>query len=168
MTDKEQLDTTAHQQEYELKQQDALDIALLANVVGRELTQVDKFAVNGMQKATRISQEKIFNKSPTATQQQVPVQPQPVTQAPPPPPPELQQLKKVTKPVDVVPQQQQNMLLQPNIQPIINNTQFETLTNNLSSLNIKIDKLQDTYEQILDKIVSKAKTITFTVDDKNR
>ena len=63
MTDpKNNIDTTAHQEEYQLKNNDALDIALLANVVGKELTQVDKFAVNGLQKATRISQEKIFNK----------------------------------------------------------------------------------------------------------
>ena len=71
-TGSSQIDTSAHQSEYELKQSDALDIALLANVVGKELTQVDKFAVNGLQKATRIDQQTIFHMQPISSTPHVP------------------------------------------------------------------------------------------------
>jgi len=106
---KNNIDTSAHQEEYQLKNNDALDIALLANVVGTELTQVDKFAVGGLQKATRISQEKIFNKSASSQpppvmqnnstgMQNIPVQEQMPT--PPVPRPEPQPQAKTTPVVD--------------------------------------------------------------------
>ena len=66
MTDQQpqEIDTSRHEDEYQLKQDDTIDIALLANVVGSELTKVDKHAVdNSFKKATKIDKHKIFGSS---------------------------------------------------------------------------------------------------------
>lgn len=157
MTDqpKQQVDTSHYQEEYQLQQNDALDIALLANVVGKELTQVDKFAISGLQKATRIDQQKIFNR-PSA----------PAAQAPKPIglPPELQQMQPIKPqepPAPVVSQA-------PAPSPQVAQTD-ERVFNYLKAIEQRLEKMESLYSSILETIQNNTEQITVTLskNDKN-
>lgn len=158
MTDQtnQQVDTSQHQEEYQLQQNDALDIALLANVVGKELTQVDKFAVSGLQKATRIDQQKIFDRPPTSA-----------AQAPKPTglPPELQQVQssEPPEPPPVVPKT-------PAPKPVPQVAQTdERVFNYLKTIEQRLEKMESLYNSILETIQNNTEqiTVTLTKNDKN-
>lgn len=153
MTDqsKQEVDTSQYQEEYQLQKDDALDIALLANVVGKELTQVDRFAVNGLQKATRIDQQKIFNR-PSA----------PVAQAPKPSglPPELQQMQHVpqTTPPPVVETKAPTPPPAPQVAQI-----DERVFNHLKAIESRLEKIESLYNSILETIQTNTEQITVTL-----
>lgn len=149
MTDptQEQIDTTKHQQEYQLQSEDALDIALLANVVGKELTQVDKFAVSGLQKATRIDQQKIFNKPANNTTSQ--------TQSAPPP---------LAKPSPQLPQQPVNV---PVKTPAMVQTD-ERLIEYLKSIDSRLQHVESLYEDVLKTLHNKTDEITITLNKNDK
>lgn len=148
MTDptQEQIDTTKHQQEYQLQKEDALDIALLANVVGRELTQVDKFAVSGLQKATRIDQQKIFNKQANNTTSQTQSAPPPLAK----PPPQLAQ--PVNPPVKT---------------PAVVQTD-DRLIEYLKSIDSRLQHVESLYEDILKTLHNKTDEITITLNKNDK
>lgn len=158
MTDKtNKIDTSAHENEYELKKDDALDIALLANVVGKELTQVDKFAVSGLSKATRIDQQKIFNK-PQIQHEKPPVESRPQT-----PPPGLEQLQNVSvnkQPKNTPPPQVVS-------QPMRSD---DKLISQLNSIESRLTQMEKIYTDILNCFTSNTKQVTLTLDknDKNK
>lgn len=146
------IDTSAHQEEYQLKNNDALDIALLANVVGKELTQVDKFAVNGLQKATRISQEKIFNK-PLVNQ----------------PPAGMQQMQNIPMQEQIPPVQskpQPKAQPKPQPAPVVDNSQTLKYLRTIDDRLIRLEKL---YESILKNLTSDIDHVSIKLkkNDKN-
>lgn len=143
-TGSSQVDTSVHQSEYELKQSDALDIALLANVVGKELTQVDKFAVNGLQKATRIDQQKIFNKQPISSAPHVPETSQTKQQP--------QEQKPLPIPVSPEPVK--------HIQPSLDNNE---LIKYLKSFETRLERIENLYQSILDNITDNSNKVTITL-----
>lgn len=155
MTDKtnQQVDTSQHEEEYQLQQNDALDIAILANVVGKELTQVDKFAVSGLQKATRIDQQKIFNQPPA-----------PAAQAPKPTglPPEMQQMQSVKpqEPPPVVPKT-------PAPLPQVAQTD-ERVFNHLKAIEQRLEKMESLYKSILEAVQNNSEQITITLSKNDK
>lgn len=154
MTDQSpKVDTSAHQQEYQLKQNDALDIALLANVVGKELTQVDKFTVSGLQKATRISQDKIFNNQPTTeTPPQIQNKPQGI-------PPELQQVSNPKPPpID-----------QPKVITTSTPVVDDRMVSYLKSIDDRLKKMENLYSTLIKTITENTDQVqlTLTKNDKN-
>lgn len=147
----ENVDTTQYQEEYQLQRDDTLDIALLANVVGKELTQVDKFAVNGLAKATRISQEKIFNKPPSISQP-------PVRKDL---PPEMQQMQQVNTPKPQPappPQPQPKQVVHTDIK----------LMEQLKSIENRLEKIEGLYQDILTSITSNNDQITITLSKNDK
>jgi len=159
MTDqpKQSVDTSQYQEEYQLQKDDALDIALLANVVGKELTQVDKFAVNGLKKATRIDQQKIFNR-PSASAAQAPI--------PPGIPPELQQMQHVPQstPSPVVQPQTPTPPPAPQVAQI-----DERVFNHLKAIESRLENMESLYNSILETIQNNTEqiTVTLTKNDKD-
>lgn len=154
VSDKPEIDISRHEQEYQLKRDDTFDIALLANVVGRELTQVDKNAVAGsFKKATQINQQKIFANTPVDSRQSVSgltkVNPptQNVTHVnPPSSPPAPKQISHTTAPLDLSPVLQK-----------------------LDNLEKKLSAIESIYTTIIDRLTSSSNQITLTIDnDQNR
>ena len=157
MTDQpasQEIDTSRHEQEYQLKHDDTLDIALLANVVGTELTKVDKHAVdNNFKKATKLDRQKIFNKLETKVSA---VPQQPVTPAV--NTTKITQIKKQsTAPVNIQSKSTVNQSID-----------LTAVLSKLDSLEQKLSTLQLSYDKIVEKLSSKSKRVTLTFDnDKN-
>lgn len=152
MTDQNKIaepDTSRHEQEYQLKRDDTLDIALLANVVGSELTKVDKHAVDGsFKKATKIDKQRIFSQQPTSS-------PAPAVA-------NTQELKRVEPPRPVsTPTRAPSSVAQPVSAPI----DLSPVLQKLESLEKKMLSLQSTYDTILDKLTKTAKQVTLTIDN---
>lgn len=161
MTNKAQsgpVDTSKYEQGYQLKQDDTLDIALLANAVGTELTQVDNYNVGGLKKATQISQEKIFRNKPISTP------------ASPAPPKSVQALTKVTDSAESKPTQLPAPVNTPPVKHVeLSNKNTEEILNRLDILENKLVAIENIFTNILDKISTSTNQITLTIDnDKNK
>lgn len=167
MTDKQEhspVDTTKYEQGYQLKQQDTLDIALLANAVGSELTQVDNYNVGGLKKATQISKDKVFRSGPIQTPgpSQPPQTPQPV-----------QALKRATpvgdvstKKPPVAPPAEQNLSVN---RVEYNSHELKEILSKLDKLENKIVAVEDIFTNMIDTITKSTKQITLTINnDKNK
>lgn len=150
------IDTSAHQEQYQLQKNDALDIALLANVVGKELTQVDKFAVSGLQKATRIDQGKIFNKPQNIEPSSV------VKDKPQGLPPELQQVNNSKPQPDKQPVIQPQPVSPP---PVVD----ERMISQLKSIDNRLKKMEDLYSTLIKTITENTDQVQLTLvkNDKN-
>lgn len=148
-----EVDTSRHEQSYELKRDDAIDIALLANVVGSELTKVDKNAIDSsFKKATNIDKQKIFS-----NQQHVAKEP-------------IQQIDsniKSTKlrPVEipVIPPANQSPIA--STIPVSTTIDLTPILRKLDSLEENMLTLQSTYDTILNKLTNNAKQVTLTIDN---
>lgn len=150
--DKQEIDISRHEQEYQLKHDDTLDIALLANVVGTELTKVDKHAVdNNFRRATKLDKQKIFNKLEATAAPQQPASPVANTTT------KTQNNKQTTTPVNI------------HNKPIVNQSiDLTAVISKLDTLEQKLSTLQLSYDKIVEKLSSKSKRVTLTFDnDKN-
>ena len=150
-----EIDTSRHEQSYELKRDDAIDIALLANVVGSELTKVDKNAIDSsFKKATNIDKQKIFSNQHTSTEptQQIDSDIKSLNLKPveiPAIPPANQSPVASTRPVSTI-----------DLTPVLR--KLDNLEKNMSAL-------QSTYDTILNKLTNNTKQVTLTIDnDKSR
>ncbi len=151
-------DTTKYEVEQaHLDRDDVLATASLFNIVGSELTQVDKQSVSGStQKATRLDESKVFNKQqPMTPQQQVlpppPQPPAPVAQAAPPPQP--------MPPVSQVAHAQS--------MPAMISVDNSEILSKIDDMGKKVDALYDVYNKLLDKISKGTKRMTLTINDKD-
>ena len=163
MTDNNQpgpVDTTKYEQGYQLKQQDTLDIALLANAVGSELTQVDNYNVGGLKKATQISKDKIFRGTAV---QSIPSEP-PVQQ-----PQHVQTLKKMSSPsASLTPAPP---VTSPSDQTIsVNRVEYNShdlkeILSKLDKLENKIVAVEDIFTNMIDTITKSTKQITLTINN---
>jgi hypothetical protein len=164
MTDQpgQSVDTSQHQDEYQLQQNDALDIALLANIVGTELTQVDKFAVSGTKKATRIDQQKIFNKPSVSST------PAMTAQAPKPTglPPELQQVQPVKPQEPPSPVLTQAPVPPPQVTQVAQID--ERVFNYLKAIEQRLEKMESIYNSILESIQNNSEQITVTLSKNDK
>lgn len=154
---KQSVDTSQHQEEYQLQQNDALDIALLANIVGKELTQVDKFAVSGLKKATRIDQQKIFNRPPASA-----------AQAPKPTglPPELQQMQPIKPQEPPAPIATQAPVPPPQVSQVAQTD--ERIFNYLKGIEQRLEKMESLYSSILEAIQNNSEQITVTLSKNDK
>lgn len=161
MTDNNtQPDLARHESEYELQQTDVDDITGLIAVVGRELTTIDKFAGGQMQKATKLSQQKIFNKRPVAVPQPSSnsVSPEPVTDT-----------KKPSSTLDKQLEQLKSDVMQK--KPLaktpaaVVESQPSSVVSDLKRIEKKLDNLTNIFDNILKKLTSNTKNITLTIND---
>lgn len=148
MTDQNEaaeLDPSRHEQEYQLKRDDTLDIALLANIVGSELTKVDKHAVDSsFRKATKIDKQRIFSQQPTSS--------------PPPAVNNTQELKKGKPPVSSSAPTRAPV-------PVVQPVDLSPVLQKLESIEKKMSSLQSTYDTIINKLTKTAKQVTLTIDN---
>ena len=146
-----EIDTSRHEQEYQLKRDDTLDIALLVNVVGSELTKVDKHAVDGsFKKATKIDKQKIFSQQPISPPLSVVNNTQELKRVEPPSPVQVPTPPKTPTPV---------------AQTISPSVDLSPVLQKLESLEKKMLSLQSTYDTILNKLTKATKQVTLTIDN---
>ena len=141
-----------HDPQQQLAKDDMLDVALLYNAVGTELTMVDKHGLNNTQKAARLDESRVFNNQMT---QQSNI-PQPVH--PPAHPP-------VQPPPVHAPPIQSISHAQP-VAAMISVDNSEIISK-ISAMEKKVDSLLNVYEQLLDKMVKNSKRMTITINDKD-
>lgn len=146
---------------YDAEQQhlDDADIHATANIfnlVGSELTMVDKQSIDSSnKKATRLDEKKVFNRphmtQPTAPQ---PVQHQPVHTPLIPQP--------ATPPIP-----QQTQVVHQQAVPAMISVDNSEILSKIDEMGKKVDDLYNVYEKLLEKISKSTKRMTLTINDKD-
>lgn len=147
-----EVDTSRHEQSYELKRDDAIDIALLANVVGSELTKVDRNAIDSsFKKATNIDKQKIFSNQHTDTEptQQIDS--------------DIKSPKLKPVEIPVIPPANQSPIA--STRPLPTAIDLTPVLRKLDNLEKNMSTLQSTYDTILNKLTNNTKQVTLTIDN---
>ena len=150
------IDTSRHQAEYELEQDDMLDVAMLYNTVGKELTTVDKHAIDQARKATQLDESRVFNKQMTQPNTTQASPPQPSVPINPPP---------AHIPVAQQPPAAQLTHMQP--VPAMISVDNSEIISKITAMEKKVDSLLNVYEKLLEKIAKGSRRMTLTINDKD-
>ena len=171
------VNTERYESPYEVEQDDVFAIASLINVVGTELTSVDKLAAagDGSIKATKIDQNKIFRGSvkPSVVQptESVPGTSVPVSET------NIQQPTQVESSIPTIPVPVSSTLYNTDSLDVIIKAldsvsidikDIQNCIKKIDSIDVKVKSLEKVYDKLLTKIVNGAKRVTITVNnDKN-
>lgn len=151
------VDTTKYEAEQQhLDDADIYATASLFNIVGSELTMVDKQSVDqSNKKATRLDEKKVFNRAP-------------MTQTSAPPPPQPQQVQAPIAPQPALPPMpQQTQVVHQQAVPAMISVDNSEILSKIDEMNKKVDDLYNVYEKLLDKISKGTKRMTLTINDKD-